>query len=242
VANRDGGTRSIGATAAAGQTTIECAQFQPRYGQPASSVVRIDYGKDGLLKAILHDWDVGGEEVLYRRPSKTPERLLHAHIIDMLVKAIPPAAAAIAGGRRAYCVALEWNEESDYRVPPTIAVGIDDQRQHWIEESGRKASDLIWSLGDYEARSDDWLQDPELEAACEELRLRLRQSEKWSLVPKLLGAVTLRLREIDWSDFLRMTDDFVVFETDTELVALRRALKNATTVEQWRAFKARGWI
>jgi hypothetical protein len=221
---------------------IECVQFNPFYHEsPASSLVHVEYGRDGLLEAIVETWERGGEEVLYRRPTETPEGVLVSHIVERLAAAIPRAAASLARGERAYCVALEWNEESDYRVPPSIAVGLDEQRQEWLAERGTAARDLIWSLGDFVARSDAWLDDPELEAACEELRLRLRQSEKWTLVPKLLAEVTARLRELEWSRILDTTDDFVVFETDTEGLALRRALKKAATPEQWMVFKARGW-
>ena len=61
-------------------------------------------------------------------------------------------------------------------------------------------------------------------------------------MPRLLAEVTARLRELDWSEILETTDDFVVFETDTELTALRRALKTAATAEQWAELRARGWV
>jgi hypothetical protein len=50
--------------------TIECARFSPLYDmQPTASVVRIEYGKDGLLQTIVHEGQQGQREVLYRRPS-----------------------------------------------------------------------------------------------------------------------------------------------------------------------------
>jgi hypothetical protein len=224
-------------------SAIECVGIDPHIDQrPASSVVEVVYGSDGLLEAIRQRWESGEEEELYRRPTETPERVLVAHIVEGLAAAIPPVVASLSRGRRAYCVALEWNEETDHRVPPSIAVGLEEQRRRWLAEYGSAARDWIWSLGDFAARSDAWLDDGELGSACEELRLRLRQSGRWHVVPRLLAEVTARLRELDWSEIVETTDDFVVFETDTELTALRRALKRAATAERWAEFRARGWV
>lgn len=224
-------------------TAIEGAHYSPGYStRPMTTRDAVAYGSDGLLETIHRTWSSGEVEELYRRPSQTPERVLIAHIVDGLVAAVPPAAASLAQGRRAYCVALEWHEASDERLPPAIAVGLEEQRLGWIAEHGSAARDRIWSMAEFDARAIEWLDDSELWSACEELRMRLRQSEKWTVIPRLLGQVAARLRDVDWSQIIETTDDFVVFEIDNEQAALRRSLKKATTAEQWAQLRARGWV
>jgi hypothetical protein len=153
-------------------------------------------------------------------------KTLSTMVENKLVRLIPQAVAAAGIREPVYCLALCYDPESEC-LPPLIGIGLERERQAWVEEHGRRARDFIWNPAEF-AHFDTpalSLDDPELESACGRLNDELETKGSWEPARKLLNNVAAQLRETDWGGKIDTTPDFVAYAVDLELSDLNRNLK-----------------
>ena len=170
----------------------------------------------------------------------TPKKL-KATIRERLLGLIPQIVSAAKIDEPIYCVALAYDGEGNDILPPSIAVGVNSERNKWLREHGAEARDWLWNPAEFYHYEKPYtqLEDDALEEACNLLNNHL--AERGSLAPaaKLLVEVAAELNRVPWPANARRTEDFVVYAVDLELGSLRKNMKACLSPEQLSDLKAR---
>ncbi|SHN38699.1 hypothetical protein [Cryptosporangium aurantiacum] len=161
-------------------------------------------------------------------------------VADSLVERIPAVAARLAVDGPVDCVALSY-----YRAAPLsfeIAAATADERA----ELRSVDPELAWSPAEFDANADIDLDEVgSLRLVRQELALLdaedVDAAAGAQVGRRLLCAVAARLNLLDWSRTLTVTDDFVVYAVDLELVDLEANLADCLAPDRLARLRERGW-
>jgi hypothetical protein len=200
---------------------------------PQRRLTRIKASYDPLGRLLeLVEHDDRGEKVLYRARGAGPsmDKLLR-RVEDRLVETLPKLILERADGETIYCLVLHY--EREWPLPPTVGLGLERERQAWVDafDDPETLKLTVWNpaeFGNYRGDTATWDLtdiDPELarairaipendDAAAERARTTLNRAAR-------------RLQRLDWPVIAPVTDDFVVFAVDYELVDLEENLSHS---------------
>jgi hypothetical protein len=207
----------------------------------------VEYAADGDLQKIVAHWQRRPDHpressnVVYQRlpATQTLDGLL-ATLLPALKEAIVQRIRAARVSGPVYSLALPWDPGQYDSLPPSIGLGLDGERQSWLEKEGKHARRMIWNPAEYE----NFLEIPTatfeetLRAVNQELRLK----EAWQRAERMLNDLARELGRMDWSGVMQTTDDFVAYAVDLGLTRIRRNLKYSAPPHVFEAFAAKRWL
>jgi hypothetical protein len=179
-------------------------------------------------------------EVRYERPPAGFDLDVACRTIeDALFTLIPDAVARLAADGPAACLALSYDRSDALSFEVHAATA--DERSVLAAIDARAA----WSPADFEAGTDIDLDEAgPVRLVRQELALLdagdLDSAAGSEVGRRLLCSAAARLNLRDWSDTLPVTDDFVVYAVDLELVDLRRNLTDCLPPERLAMLSERG--
>lgn len=166
-----------------------------------------------------------GEKVLYRARGTGPTMAtLQRRVEDRLVATLPELVRARAGDEPLYCLALHYHLQ--WPLPPTIGLGLERDRQAWIDriddskiaqahgvEPGRahQLPRRDRRLGSQRDRQRAGPGDPGIPDSADDAA---------QLAELTLNRAARRLQALAWRSITPVTDDFVVYAVDYELTHL----------------------
>ncbi|WP_139218043.1 hypothetical protein [Micromonospora phaseoli] len=203
-------------------TDGQISRVEIEHDSRAPSVLTAEHDDRGLVRVV----EVMGRrsEVRYERPPAGFDLEAACRSIkDALIMLIPDAVARLAVDGPAACVALSYDRSDALSF-----------EVHGATEEERAALAAIdaqaaWSPADFGARADVDLDGAgSVRLVRQELALLdaddLDAAAGSEAGRRLLCAVAAQLNHRDWSNMLPVTDDFVVYPVDLELVDLERNL------------------
>ncbi|SBT43524.1 hypothetical protein [Micromonospora auratinigra] len=210
------------------------------YAGRAPSVLTVAHDERGLVR--IAEVTDGRTLVRYERPPAGFDLdTACRRIEDMLCARVPDAVAGLALDGPADCVALSYHRSDPLTLEVHAATGDERAALAAVEPS------VAWSPADFEAATDVLLDDVDaIRLVRQELALHdaadldVRAGSERGR--RLLCAVATRLNRHDWSSTLPVTDDFVVYPTDLELVDLERNLADCLTPDRLARFRDRGLL
>jgi hypothetical protein len=126
-----------------------------------------------------------------------------------------------------YCVAMVYDDEGNDPLHPALAVGLEGERQKWIQKHGPRARDFLWNPAEFSLYQTPILElreDEDMEMACDLLNGEMARRESIAPAEKTLNAVAANLNRIEWPAQIQRTEDFVVYAVDAEGGKLRKNL------------------
>jgi hypothetical protein len=129
-----------------------------------------------------------------------------------------------------YCVAMVYDAEGNDALPPGLAVGLEGERQKWIQKHGPRARDFLWNPAEFSLYATPNLElreDEDLDIACDLLNGEIARRESIAPAEKTLNAVAANLNRTQWPAQIQRTEDFVVYAVDAEGGKLRKNFKAA---------------
>jgi hypothetical protein len=206
----------------------------------ARSVLTAEHDDRGLVRIV----EVMGRrsEVRYERPPAGFDLEEACRTIeDALLTLIPQAMARLAVDGPAACVALSYYRSKDLSFE--VCAATQDERAVLAAVDAQAA----WSPADFEASADIDLDNAgPVRLVRQELTLLdaddLDTAAGSEVGRRLLCAVAARLNLSDWSAVLPVTDDFVVYPVDLELVDLERNLADCLPPDRLARLRERGLL
>jgi hypothetical protein len=192
--------------------------------QDGPTLVRASYDPLGRVLE-LREHGGRGEKVLYRASGTGPsmEKLLR-RVEDRLVETLPKLVREHSGDEPLYCLALHYH--SEWPLPPTIGLGLERERQAWMNtiDDAETLRLTVWNpaeFSNYGGGTVNW----DLTEIDAELPRALHAIPENADGAAERGRATLnraarRLQKLDWRSIAPVTDDFVVFAVDFELIDL----------------------
>jgi hypothetical protein len=207
----------------------------------------IDYAEDGAIQQLLCHWSRRPEhpyestQIVYqRRPADVTFEQLLSTMRPALKKAVVDRVRSARISGPVYSLVLAWDPGQQESLPPSIGIGLDNERQTWIRSQGKEAKWYLWNPAEYEnflaIRTD------EVEQACRAVNQECRLRDSWKDAERVLNALARELGEMDWTGILQTTDDFVAYAIDLQLTQLRRNLKYSARPDLVKTFQQRGWL
>lgn len=186
----------------------------------------------GRLLSVEHVYEDGQRSMTFRRKALGESmKSVAAAVRAELVRAIPEAVQRAAIREPAYCLVVAWC--GAFLLPPDLGVGLERERVAWRATGDQS----VWAAPEFEHFETDALEldDPDVVRVCARMVELLHLSESSGALVATLRDVARDLNRLDWSKLLPVTDDFVVFPCDVELVGLAghlRAVLGASRVKQ----------
>ncbi len=173
----------------------------------------------GRLATIAEVWK-GKRSVVYRRPPKgeTLAELLAA-VRERLRELVPRVAAKFKPKSTAYALLLVVDEEEwRHMLPPTLAMGFEEDRARFRAAHPHRVKDFLWSAPELPSYDVDALElrDRRLEAAATRANQHLWKDGKHAKVAPLLRGLARELQALDWRSLRSVSDDFIVYVTRAE--------------------------
>jgi hypothetical protein len=203
-----------------------------------------DIGRLSVIRRVDLGPKASPPRILYQRPQKGQSLNELAEVIqEKLVRRTPDALRTMRLSGPAYCVILLYTKEDAIVLPPTLAIGLEEERRAWVEELGRQTKDMVWNYPEFEHTdvTPNW-GDPELLAACELFNQQVAVGGNSNRARRLLNDVARDLASADWSQTFDVTDDFVVFALDYEYEDFRANLRASVSPQHLALLKERGWL
>jgi hypothetical protein len=172
--------------------------------------------------SVEHVAEGGGRRTTFRRKARGESLTTAAAAVRAeLVRAIPEVVRRAAIREPAYCLVVAWS--GAVLLPPVLGVGLERERLEWRAVG----SEHGWAAPEFEhfAASPLDLDGADVVRVCERMRELLQRSTARGRLESLLRDVARDLNRLDWSKILPVTDDFVVFPSDVELVGLAGHLR-----------------
>jgi hypothetical protein len=181
-----------------------------------------DHDADGLVRLVELAYLRKPAEVRYERPPAGYDLAAACRTVeDAFVAAVPQAVARLALDGAVDCVALSYflAETLEFLVHAATA----DERAALALTFDAGAA---WCAENFEASIGVDVDVTGIRLIRQELALRNADDAGagTQIGRRLLCAVAARLNERDWSGTVPVTDDFVVFPVDLEMVDLQRNL------------------
>lgn len=189
----------------------------------------------GRLLSVEWITPSGERRSVYRRKAKGETlETVGAALRKELVRAIPVAVERAALEEPAYCLVVAWTGASP--SPPWLGLGLERERKGWRSQG----DDSVWSAPEFENFCTPALS---LEDDVEVRRIGQRYRELLDLSTKsphheVYRAVARDLNGLEWSEILPVTEDFVVFPSDLELVGLAGHLRAVLGAKRARSLVA----
>jgi hypothetical protein len=220
-------------------TRIDVIRAPLAHGSPARrnppvpvAAITAGYDAHGITRLEIEHITGRGPatELVYARPPSgfSLDDACGAIQLELLTS-IPEAVRELEIDEPAYCVALAYMPGEPIRA--TLHVGVDRGRREWMAQLHATEGDTpwpeeVWSPGDMDYDCDIRLeriadlvrlvrQELTLADADEPLAARGSQRDR-----SLLCAVAAELNTRAWADVLPVTDDFLVYAVDYELIDL----------------------
>ncbi|MCG5468899.1 hypothetical protein LADH09A_002799 [Micromonospora sp. LAH09] len=234
VARRGSGRESYAYT----DGRISRVEVEHSGGPPA--VLAAEHDDRGLLRLVQ---TTGNESrVLYTRPPANFDLDAACRAIeDLLVALIPDAAARLDVDDRIACLALS------YARPTQLSIGISVATEAERADLSAIDAQAAWAPEDFETNTDIDLDDTGPSRLVRQ-ELALIDADDYDVAAgseigrRLFCAVAARLNLHDWSATLPVTDDFVVYAVDLELVDLERNLTSCLPPDRLAQFHERGLL
>jgi hypothetical protein len=215
---------------------------------PQRTRTRIQASYDPLGRLLeLREHDDGGEKVLYRARGTGPstDKLLR-RVEDRLVETLPVLVREHAGEEPIYCLVLHYHPERP--LPPTIGLGLERDRQAGIDtiDDAETLKLTVWNPAEFSNYRDGTVHwdlaeiDPELARAMR----AIPENDDGTAVRAraTLNRAARRLLQLDWRSIAPVTDDFVVFAVDYELMDLMDNLRHSVPAPLRKALAERGLL
>ncbi|MET7395800.1 hypothetical protein ABZS66_20130 [Dactylosporangium sp. NPDC005572] len=209
------------------------------HGGRSHSVLTAEHDQLGLVRIV----EIAGRrsEVRYERPPAGFDLAVACRAIeDALLTLIPAAVAGLEIDGPAACVALSYGPD---------ALSLDIHAATAQERATLRAIDTqaAWSPADFNACTDIDVENAgPMRLVRQELALLNADDHEAAAGAEagrqLLCAVAARLNLRDWSDTLPVTDDFVIYAVDRELVDLERNLTESLPPARLTALRAHGML
>lgn len=178
----------------------------------------LEWDARGRLAKIAQLSD-GKTYEIYRRPAdgETLEGLL-AIVRERLLAVIPALAAKVKPKSAAYALAIVVMEEWRHMLPPTLAIGFEEDRARLRASHPECLRDVLWTAAELPTFdvSQLELRDRRLGAASTRANQHLWMTGKQRKTTLFLRGVAAELQALDWSLLRRVSDDFVVYVTTAE--------------------------
>jgi hypothetical protein len=174
-------------------------------------------------------------------PKAVTAKKLKATVHERLMLLVPELLGEANIDEPIYCVALAYDGEGNDVLPPLVGIGVESERQKWVNEHGAKARDWIWNPAEFYhfEKPHTQLEDDSLEEAAHLLNNHLAERDSLAPAMKLLIEVATQLNAITWPANVRRTPDFLVYAVDFELGSLRKNMKSCLSPEQFKDLKTR---
>ncbi|MFG2049807.1 hypothetical protein ACGFIW_20560 [Micromonospora sp. NPDC048935] len=202
-------------------------------GPPA--VLVAEHDDRGLLR-LVRIWGRESQVRYARPPAGFDLEAACRAIEDMAVALIPDAAARLTVDAPVACLALSYDRPTQLVIDISAATA--DERAELASIEARAA----WSPADFEASTGIDLGDTEPSRLVQQ-ELALLDADDDDVAAgseigrRLWCGVAARLNVRDWSATLPVTDDFVVYAVDLELVDLERNLTACLPPNQLTKFR-----
>jgi hypothetical protein len=197
-------------------------------------IARIQFGEHRKKPVLEWCYDESGKRTgMYDLPRKLKlpkgvtiaslAKSIHAHLTQLVPKIVAKAGIK----QLVYCLALAYDGEGNGVVPPSLAIGLDSERQNWIRTKRKAAKEFIWNPEEFrqhETKKTSLPDDKKFERACEWYNQLLDRKGSDKPARELLNQVARDLAKLDWNGRLNTTDDFVVFAVDYEGGDLKKNL------------------
>ena len=201
---------------------------------------------DGVLTRlgiVSRDGDDVMTPIYERPPADFTIDAAYEAVRRELVARIPQTVAELASENPAYCVALAYFSEPG---PCMVYVGFEDAREELLSTPDGK--DWVWNAADMSGGIEPDLSAVEDTARLLFQELTLADADDETARPgternrELVCEVAKELNSVDWSSVLPVTDDFVVYATDMELVDLDTNMAYCVPQSLLDAFHSRGLL
>jgi hypothetical protein len=155
---------------------------------------------------------------------------------ESLLAQIPKVVAAFTVDEPVFCLALAYDAESEYELPPTLVLGLESDLRAW-EAAGRKRElRSLWDPQQMRTFDHDRLE------CCGDARLRqvaahFRKSGNYAPARKLLVEVSKALDKLQWEKITRATKHFVVYPVDLEGAHLKANIRAAVPAKALKALQ-----
>lgn len=196
---------------------------------PQRSLTRVQASYDPLGRLLeLVEHDDKGEKVLYRARAAGPSMdKLQRRVEDRLVQTLPKLVLGRVGDEPIYCLVLHY--EREWPLPPTVGLGLQRERQAWVDafDDAQTLKLTVWNPAEFSnyaagnggtANWDLTAVDPELARAVRTIPENDEGAPERARAT--LNRAAARLQRLDWPLITPVTDDFVVFAVDYELIDL----------------------
>ncbi len=184
-----------------------------------------------------------------RRPVDLPKgvttKTLAEKIRKGLVKGVYDLVARKKFKEPIYCIALVYSGEDNPVFPPSIAIGLESERQKMIKKYGKEAKASVWNPEDGFTHYGDaatQIEDEDYDEACDwySEATMLRSSSAADI--KFINEIALELSKLNWSKIAKTADDFVVYAIDLEGADLEKNFKKTVPAETRQRLKEKGLL
>lgn len=165
--------------------------------------INADYDGEGLVR-LVKAWGASDEVVYERPPVDFSIADAYRVVLKELVRQVPLAVAELGVDLPSCCVVLVY--QSEFPLDVMVHVGISGQ---WFPSEMHDQADVDLSA---------------VAGTVRVLAQELALSGQEELGRQLLCEAAAELNLMDWRDFLKVTEDFVVFAMDLELMDVDRNL------------------
>lgn len=169
-------------------------------------------------------------------PKGVTVKVLLEKVRASLVKLVPETVRTAGIREPIYCVALAYDGEGNGALPPILGVGLQSERQSWLGEHGKNATDYICNPAEWENYETSALEinDDDFVEACDLATTALATRASEAPAVKMLIQACAELNRIDWPSEIHRTEDFLVYPVDFELGSLKKNLKASVPPERFR--------
>jgi hypothetical protein len=203
----------------------------------------LEYDAKGRIVRVWWRFPDGRKHVDFERPA---ERDTFAALRDTLRKAIVDAIVELLRKKKikspVYAVALAWcSAEYQYMLPPRVMVGLESERQRFIEEEGKKKAvkSYIWNPAGWKLVAAPKLPKG-LERKAELVNQDIWQNELVEEGEVFIRKVAADLRKHELP--VPKTDDFVVYATDLDMDQGADDVRKQATKTQVALLRKRGFL
>ena len=174
-------------------------------------------------------------------PEGVTMKSLAATIRKHLVKGVGEVVARSKIKEPIYCVVLVYSGEGNPVFPPTIAIGLESERQKWLKKHGEDAKEMIWNPEEFSHRGEE-IDDEDYEQACEWHSDAMEERTSDAAAVKLINEIAADVGKLNWKRLARVTGDFVVFAVDLEGTDLQKNMKKSVPPTVLKKLKANGLL
>lgn len=171
----------------------------------------IEYDSTGRIVRVYWRYPDGRRILDFERPSEEQSfPAVRKELGNSLAEAIVTSLARLSLTEPVYALALWYcDAEEQHRLPPNISVGLEAERQRFVEEHGAEAPQFVWNPAEWEKSHIGLNLDERLTSQCESASQDIWQNDRQGEVDVFLSELAQQLATCALP-FAR-TDDFVCY-------------------------------